>query len=273
MTDFTIPGSVTTIGDFAIAYCSGLTGITIPAAVTSIGSAPFLACTSLADITVVPSNPAYTDVGGVLFDKSMTQLLEFPAGKAGACVVPDGVTTIGLYAFYGCPNLTSVLIPNSVTAIRDSAFAGSTSLTNVSVGNGLASIGFEAFYECSSLASLSFSGNAPDVSFPAFEFYFDFDAVVYYLPWTSGWGPGFAGLPTVPGSQELLAGAAGVQTNQFGFTLAGPSGQVVVVEAATDFTHPVWIPLSTNTLIDGISFFSDSDWTNYPGRFYRLSAQ
>jgi len=46
--------------------------------------------------------------------------------------------------------------------------------------------------------------------------------------------------------------------------------QVVVVEAATNLANPAWTPVGTNTLIGGSSYFSDSRWTNYPGRFYRV---
>jgi hypothetical protein len=58
--------------------------------------------------------------------------------------------------------------------------------------------------------------------------------------------------------------------NQFGFNLTGYSGQVVVVEACTDLANPVWLPVGTNTLTTGSAYFSDPQWTNYPGRYYRL---
>ena len=45
---------------------------------------------------------------------------------------------------------------------------------------------------------------------------------------------------------------------------------VVVVEASTNLANPIWSPLATNTLTSGSSYFSDPQWTNYPGRFYRL---
>lgn len=43
-------------------------------------------------------------------------------------------------------------------------------------------------------------------------------------------------------------------------------------KAATDLANPVWVPVATNTItgIDGLSYFGDPNWTNYPGRFYRL---
>jgi hypothetical protein len=62
----------------------------------------------------------------------------------------------------------------------------------------------------------------------------------------------------------------GVQTNCFGFTISWAANNPVVVEASTDLSNPVWTPVGTNTLTDGSSYFSDSQWTNYPSRFYRL---
>jgi hypothetical protein len=64
--------------------------------------------------------------------------------------------------------------------------------------------------------------------------------------------------------------AAGVRTNQFGFTITGTSGLVVVVEACTNPANAIWSPVGTNTLTAGSSYFSDPRWTNYTRRFYRL---
>ncbi len=65
-------------------------------------------------------------------------------------------------------------------------------------------------------------------------------------------------------------GHFGARTNQFGFTISGSSGMVVVVEAGTTLAHPNWSPLLTNTLTSASFYFSDPDWTNHPARFYRL---
>ena len=63
----------------------------------------------------------------------------------------------------------------------------------------------------------------------------------------------------------------GVRTNRFGFNITtGTLGLVVVVEACTNLSNPVWQPVQTNTLTTGSAFFSDPQWTNYPGRYYRL---
>jgi len=62
----------------------------------------------------------------------------------------------------------------------------------------------------------------------------------------------------------------GVRTNQFGFSISGTSDQVIVVEASTNLANPAWYPIETNTLTGGSFYFRDPQWTNYPGRFYRL---
>src|SRR5690349_15059124 len=112
--NYTIPNSVTSIGDYAFWACTNLTSVTIPNSVTSIGSEAFHGCTSLSAITVEALNSVYSSVDGVLFNKSQTTLLQYPGGKAGSYTIPNTVTSFA-WAFTGCTSLTSVTIGNSVT--------------------------------------------------------------------------------------------------------------------------------------------------------------
>jgi hypothetical protein len=99
---------------------------------------------------------------------------------------------------------------------------------------------------------------------------------IYYLPGTIGWSNVFDGapitLPTVLWLPQAQTGDGnfGVKNNQFGFNIAWASGQTVVVEACSNLSNPVWLPVSTNTLVGGTSYFSDPQPATLPGRFYRL---
>jgi hypothetical protein len=63
----------------------------------------------------------------------------------------------------------------------------------------------------------------------------------------------------------------GIQTNQFGFNINWASGWTVEVDACTNLANPVWTAVGNNNIgSGGSSYFSDSQWTNYPSRFYRL---
>jgi len=81
-----------------------------------------------------------------------------PWGTAITVVeIPEGVTSIGSFAFKDCTALTSILIPDSVTYIGNSAFSGCTDLTDVEMGSGVTTIGDSAFYNCGSLSSITLS--------------------------------------------------------------------------------------------------------------------
>ena len=102
----------------------------------------------------------------------------------------------------------------------------------------------------------------------------DSNVIVYYLPGTTGWGPTFGGRPAVLWNPLVQTGEAsfGVRTNRFGFTITGTPNIPIVVEAATNLANANWVPLRSLNLTNGAFYFSDPNWTNYPGRFYRLRA-
>ena len=82
--------------------------------------------------------------------------------------IPDYVTSIGSYAFYGCSSLTSVTIPDSVTSIGYSAFDGCSDLTSVTIGEGVTSIGSGAFWNCSGLTSVTIPDSVTSIGSGAF---------------------------------------------------------------------------------------------------------
>jgi hypothetical protein len=203
----TIPNSVTGIGNEAFYGCANLTALSIPWSVTSIGIGEFVWCVSLTSITVDPLNPVYSSVDGVLFDKSQTELLAFPPGIYGSYGMPQGVASIGDWAFDYCTNLIAVMIPASVTYIGQGAFSG-----------------------CTNLIGVFFQGNAPTWDPSAFS---GDDAPAYYQAGTTGWGPTFGGVPA--SLWDPLTQAAYTVTNG-AVTITkytGPGGSVAIPATIT----------------------------------------
>ena len=138
-----IPDSVKSIGSNAFGLCTRLEKITIGKGVTSFGNYVFYNCTKLASITVSADNTAYTnDEYGVLYNKSMTQLVAYPAGSTHTdYTVSEDVTSIGNYAFFASKNLKNLTILNRDCAIYDVA----NTIPAATVINGLHNSTAEAF--------------------------------------------------------------------------------------------------------------------------------
>ena len=146
-----IPNSVTSIGEDAFHYNSGLTSITIPNSVTSIGVCAFIGCSGLTSVTIPNS---VTDIESSTFWK---------CSSLTSVTIPNSVTSIGFNAFGDCTSLTSVTIPNSVTSLGNSAFEGCSGLTSVTIPNSVKNIGEFAFRNCSSLTSVTIPNSVTNI--------------------------------------------------------------------------------------------------------------
>jgi hypothetical protein len=303
LTNATLGQQVGVVGSAAFSGCTGLKTVTLDTNLSDIGANAFYQCSMTAivipDSTTNVETGAFwdcTNAGSIIIGNGVTAIGATAFQSCTALtnlIIGTNVSNIGFSAFGHDPNLKSVSVPDNVVSLAGDGFYGCTDLTNVVIGNGVSNLLMNTFFECSSLATVTFgtnltnitsstfvnctaltalyfAGNAPTVN--SNELRYLNNAVVYYLPWTTGWTATFAGVPTAPWlPQAAGAGLAyGANTNRFGFNISWASGQTVVVETCTDLSNPVWSALATNIISSGSSFFNDPGWLNYPSRYYRM---
>ena len=296
LTAVTIPASTVSIAMSGLQY-------------GQLQSSAFAGCTGLRAINVDPLNSVYSSTDGVLFSKDQSELFIYPqANPRTYYAMPDGVVfiedsaflncsnltgitlgnhvaNIANWAFFGCSSLPRISIPDSVTNIQNApygkavyggVFYGCFSLTNVVVGKGLSYLGVGVFSECTNLQSVYFKGDAPTpgtvMPGPVYVFGYDDPTTVYYLPGTTGWGSTYAGAPAVLWNPQIQAAGAsfGVRVNGFGFNITGTADIPVVIEACSNRVAGPWLRLQSCTLTNGLVYFGDPRWRDYPNRFYRI---
>ena len=191
---YTIPSSVSTIGESAFEGCMNLTSVSIPNSVTTIGNSAFWNCNGLNTVTI-PSS--VTTIGDYAY--------AYCFGLMGNLSIPASVTSIGINAFVGsseeffvvtsnpnyfslngilfnknltlliqCPGLKqgSYTIPSSVTSIGSGAFGYCTGLTSITIPSSVSSIGNSAFGYCTGLTSIYANPVAPvDLTNKSYVFY------------------------------------------------------------------------------------------------------
>jgi hypothetical protein len=198
---------VKTIKSFSFSQCTDLSSISIPNSVTFIGDKAFYKTTGLTAVHISDvaawcnitfeskeSNPLYYANHLYLNNEEIKDL-----------VIPDSVTSIKKYAFFGC-SLSSVhisdlvawcnisfenassnplnsaqhlylndeeiidlIIPDSITNIRDYAFNGCCNLTSITIPNSVRRIGINAFKGCTKLTSVSIPNSVYSICKSAFE--------------------------------------------------------------------------------------------------------
>lgn len=156
-----IPLSVTTIGENAFEGCQELTTVVIPANISSIGRNVFLGCGNLTTIVVDPENPKYDsrDNCNAIIETDSRKLITGCKNST----IPNSVSSIGEYAFYGCSGLTSVEIPDNIINIGTSAFRKCGELLSVKIGTGVTVIEDNTFQDCSVLKTITIGSNVQEI--------------------------------------------------------------------------------------------------------------
>lgn len=170
LTEYTIPNSITTIGERVFQFCDDLTSVTVPNGITTIGELAFGKCSRLTSVNIPDG---VTSIGEFAF---------FECTKLESVNIPDGVTTIGMHTFDSCKSLTNIAIPNSVTTIGEEAFYDCQSLKSVTIPNSVTEIGKWAFNRCYRLTSVYCEATTPPSLGGSDVFYGNASSRTIYVP-------------------------------------------------------------------------------------------
>lgn len=148
-----IPNTVKEINEYAFYDCIYQEKLNIPSETVTIPYGTFKFLSGLSFIDVDVNSACFTSIDGVLYDKSISELIACPRLK-DEITMPDGIQTISPFAFYSCQNLKIINMPNTVTMIGKAGFWGCNSLTDINFSDNIISIDDNAFWECTSLTSM-----------------------------------------------------------------------------------------------------------------------
>ncbi len=155
-----IPNTVTTIEEYAFPGCDSVINISIPNSVTSIGQSALSCCNPLLEsIVVAEGNPIYDSRNNCnALIETATNVLILGCKNS---VIPDGIDSIGDYAFKECSNLATIVIPNSVTKIGSGVFQHCSNLHSINIPSEVSYIGDFAFSSCYNLISVTCEASTP----------------------------------------------------------------------------------------------------------------
>jgi uncharacterized repeat protein (TIGR02543 family) len=165
-----IPDGVVSIGEWAFSSSELLETINLPASVTNIGNTAFQDSLSLENINVNSANTDFASENGVLFNKALTQLEAYPAGKpAASYTVPASVEIIDDRSFVSARALKTVLFaPDSqLTSLVGSVFQTS-GLTSIILPAGVETIGI-AFNTAQNLTSVTIPATVTEIGAYTFQ--------------------------------------------------------------------------------------------------------
>ena len=151
LVEIVLPESLQRIEGWAFRGCASLVRLRIPEKVSFVPTCAFGGNSSLVAIDVAEGNKSYTDIDGVLYDRSLTRMVRCPQAKKGHVRIPDGVSTIPQNAFCECSGVTNVVFPKGLKTIVEFAFYHCRGLRGLELPEGLETIERLAFCGCTGI--------------------------------------------------------------------------------------------------------------------------
>lgn len=138
LTSIVIPDSIISIGEYVFYSCSSLCSVILPENITSIGKWTFSNCSSLALITLKASSIesfCKSNINNLLCSAQCLTKRHLLINDMDSTelIVPDSVTILNDYAFYGCSNIVTITLPETLSQIGEHTFDDCESLQSIRV--------------------------------------------------------------------------------------------------------------------------------------------
>ena len=158
------------IGSSAFSNCKKLVKISLGSSLNDFGSGVFAGCDALETLSLDSKNKKFSYEDGVLYNKDKTTLYEMLSGRKNTTYqMPDTVTKINQYAFWGCDYLLGITLSNNLKKIEPFTFANCTYLTGVSIPYSVTTIEEMAFQDCRNLGEVSIPESVTTIHETAFD--------------------------------------------------------------------------------------------------------
>ncbi len=153
-----LPQRIAEIGDYAFQNARNIKSLTLSKNIRALGDNPFLNCACLSSVTGLEENAYYSFTGEMIIDVRENRIVSYLSNTpATEAVVPNGIASIGKYAFSYAQTLTSVILPQTVNEISEYAFYECPSLKTVCSEGIIQKIGASAFENCERLSEITLS--------------------------------------------------------------------------------------------------------------------
>ena len=127
----TFPEGFKSLGGETFADCANLKTVNFGKNLQNLTRNDFVGCTKLESVNIAEDNVNFHNIGGIICNSDVTDIVLVPRAISGRLVVPATITTIKYIDFQSCKNITGVVIHQEVTKIEDYAFSGCTALTDL----------------------------------------------------------------------------------------------------------------------------------------------
>ena len=151
-----IPDSCTTLESGAFQYCRSLSDISLGSKLVTISSNCFYNCSALTEITLPESLKTIGDSA-------------FSGTSLENVIIPDGVETMGSWAFSSCTKMKKIHIGSGIKSLASYIFIHCTALEEVDFPSSLQSVGYESFYNCTALSEIHLNEGLTAIGTYAFQ--------------------------------------------------------------------------------------------------------